>query len=68
MSLEPAVAEALGLLRAEPDCWLARMSGSGATCFGVFTRPEAAEAAAERLRAARPGWWFAATRAGGEPS
>jgi 4-diphosphocytidyl-2-C-methyl-D-erythritol kinase len=52
VSLEPAVAEALGLLRAEPDCWLARMSGSGATCFGVFTRPEAALAAAERLRAA----------------
>ena len=67
IELEPAVAEALGLLRAEPDCWLARMSGSGATCFGVFTRPEAAEAAAERLRAARPGWWIAATRAGGEP-
>jgi 4-diphosphocytidyl-2-C-methyl-D-erythritol kinase len=68
VELEPAVAEALGLLRAEPDCWLARMSGSGATCFGVFTRPEAALAAAERLRAARPGWWIEATRAGGEAS
>jgi len=66
IELEPAIDEALGLLRAEPDCWIARMSGSGATCFGVFTRPEAAEAAAERLRAARPGWWIAATRAGGE--
>lgn len=67
IALEPAVDEALGLLRAEPDCHVARMSGSGATCFGVFPHGDAAESAAERLRAARPGWWFAATSTRGGP-
>jgi 4-diphosphocytidyl-2-C-methyl-D-erythritol kinase len=66
LALEPAVGEALDALRAEPDCWLARMSGSGATCFGLFPTRAAAEAAAGRLRAARPGWWVAATLAGGD--
>jgi 4-diphosphocytidyl-2-C-methyl-D-erythritol kinase len=38
-----------------PDCLLARMSGSGATCFGLFPNAAAAEAVARAL--ARPGWW-----------
>jgi 4-diphosphocytidyl-2-C-methyl-D-erythritol kinase len=38
------------------------MSGSGATCFGLFDDADAAEIAAERLRLAHPGWWVAATR------
>ena len=36
LSLCPAIGEALSWLRAQPDCLLARMSGSGATCYGVF--------------------------------
>lgn len=40
----------------------ARMSGSGASCFGVFANAEAAEMAAEQLRDDRPDWFIAATR------
>jgi len=38
-----------------PGCLLARMSGSGATCFGLFASAADAARAAEAL--ARPGWW-----------
>jgi 4-diphosphocytidyl-2-C-methyl-D-erythritol kinase len=55
ITLCPAVAGVLKALRAEKTCLLARMSGSGATCFGLFATPEGAQAAASRL--ARPGWW-----------
>jgi 4-diphosphocytidyl-2-C-methyl-D-erythritol kinase len=40
----------------------ARMSGSGASCFGVFANAEAAGLAAGKLRADRPDWFIAATR------
>ena len=56
----PAVGEVLEALGGCPGTLLARMSGSGATCFALFEGPEDAEAAAEALRAARPGWWVAA--------
>jgi 4-diphosphocytidyl-2-C-methyl-D-erythritol kinase len=55
LSLCPAIAEILAALRAHPGCLLARMSGSGATCFGLFAGDAEAEAAARHL--ARPGWW-----------
>ena len=51
----PPVGAALDALAACPGCLLARMSGSGATCFGLFPTPAAAETAAAAL--ARPGWW-----------
>ena len=40
---------------------LARMSGSGATCFGLFVEKETADSAAERLAAAHPSWWVRST-------
>jgi len=55
VGLAPAIGEALAALRADGDCMLARMSGSGATCFGLYASEAEAEAAAGRL--ARPGWW-----------
>ncbi len=58
--LRPAIGRALAALAWDSACRLARMSGSGATCFGVYETAAAAEAAAERLRAAEPGWWVAA--------
>jgi 4-diphosphocytidyl-2-C-methyl-D-erythritol kinase len=58
IAVAPAIGEVLAALGAAPGCRLARMSGSGATCFGVFADAAAAEAAAGRL-AAR-GWWTAA--------
>jgi len=42
--------------------YLARMSGSGATCFALFGKPEAAEAAAETLAADNPDWWVQAAK------
>jgi 4-diphosphocytidyl-2-C-methyl-D-erythritol kinase len=45
----------LAALRARAGCLLARMSGSGATCFALFESAPVAEAAAAALR--HPGWW-----------
>ncbi len=53
----PAIAPVLAALRALPGCRLGRMSGSGATCFGLFDDAAAAEAAAARLP---DGWWRSA--------
>jgi len=64
IALCPAVAEVLAALAATPGCRLARMSGSGATCFGLYANDGAAEAAARSLAAAHPGWWVRATTLG----
>jgi 4-diphosphocytidyl-2-C-methyl-D-erythritol kinase len=61
ISLAAVVAELLAELRALPACELARMSGSGATCFAIFRTARAALAAARALRAAHPRWWVCAT-------
>ncbi len=45
----PGIGEALDVLRRTPDCLLARMSGSGATCFGLFPSPAAARTAARTI-------------------
>jgi 4-diphosphocytidyl-2-C-methyl-D-erythritol kinase len=55
IALCPSIGVVLAALREQPGCRLARMSGSGATCFGLFDSPALAEAAAAAL--ARPGWW-----------
>ena len=54
MELCPVIADVLAWLRGQPGCLLARMSGSGATCFGLFAPGPAAEATARRVP---PGWW-----------
>ena len=61
-SIAPAISAALADLRDLPGCQLARMSGSGSTCFGLFHDAKAALAAAELLRADHPAWWVRATR------
>jgi 4-diphosphocytidyl-2-C-methyl-D-erythritol kinase len=55
----PAVDQALAALAAQPHCLLARMSGSGATCFGLFANAGHGAAAAHRIAAAHPEWWVA---------
>ncbi|MFA5123116.1 4-(cytidine 5'-diphospho)-2-C-methyl-D-erythritol kinase [Zavarzinia sp.] len=55
----PAVAEVLALLRSVPGVLLARMSGSGATCFGICADRASASDAAEAVRRQRPDWWAA---------
>jgi 4-diphosphocytidyl-2-C-methyl-D-erythritol kinase len=61
ITLQPAITDALAALRALPGCRLARMSGSGATCFGLFDTQRAATAAAAMLRRTEPSWWARAT-------
>jgi 4-diphosphocytidyl-2-C-methyl-D-erythritol kinase len=62
--LAPSIADVLAALRRLPGCTLARMSGSGATCFGIFASAEAALRAGEELRAEHPRWWVEATALG----
>src|SRR5579883_1489354 len=59
--LQPVISDVLAALAACDGCTLARMSGSGATCFGLFGAEGAAAAAAQRLSVARPAWWIAPT-------
>jgi 4-diphosphocytidyl-2-C-methyl-D-erythritol kinase len=63
IALAPVVAEVLAGVRTLPGCGLARMSGSGATCFGLFDSADAA-AAEKILRAKYPRWWICATTLG----
>jgi 4-diphosphocytidyl-2-C-methyl-D-erythritol kinase len=61
ISLQPAIGAVLSVLRGLRSCLLARMSGSGATCFGLFDTPAAASSAAGQLRAAHRDWWIEET-------
>jgi 4-diphosphocytidyl-2-C-methyl-D-erythritol kinase len=59
-ALVPAIGPLIDWLAARPGCMLARMSGSGATVFGLFGSGALAHQAAHDLRAAHPGFWVAA--------
>jgi 4-diphosphocytidyl-2-C-methyl-D-erythritol kinase len=61
IELVPEVREVIAALAAAPGCLLARMSGSGATCFGLFAGEAAAAKAAAMLQAGAPQWWVRAT-------
>ena len=61
VAIAPEIGHTLAWLRARPGCLLARMSGSGATCFAVFADGAAAEAGE---RDAPPGWWARGGTAG----
>ena len=56
--LAPAVASVLAALTAAPGVLLARMSGSGATCFGLCADRAAAHTAAAVVAARHPAWWI----------
>ena len=60
IGLVPEIGAVLASLRALPEALLARMSGSGATCFALFRDRGAAGRAREALAAAEPRWWCAA--------
>jgi 4-diphosphocytidyl-2-C-methyl-D-erythritol kinase len=53
----PGIAPLIALISAQDGCLLARMSGSGGTCFGVFATAQAARDAASALAQENPGWW-----------
>ncbi len=57
LRIEPVIGDVLGALRDSAGVKLARMSGSGATCFAIYGAPAEAHAAAERIRGDHPGWW-----------
>ncbi len=60
IGLLPAIGDVLEHLAALDGALIARMSGSGASCFALFATPAAAEAAASGIRRERPRWWVAA--------
>jgi 4-diphosphocytidyl-2-C-methyl-D-erythritol kinase len=61
VALAPVIAEVLDALRSLAGCRLARMSGSGATCFGLFESAASAQSAATLLRGKYPKWWVQAS-------
>jgi 4-diphosphocytidyl-2-C-methyl-D-erythritol kinase len=65
IALTPVIGEVLSLLRDQSETLLARMSGSGATCFALCGGATEAESLAERIGQWRPDWWVAACRLGG---
>jgi 4-diphosphocytidyl-2-C-methyl-D-erythritol kinase len=65
MTLQPSIAAVLASLRETLGCVLARMSGSGATCFGLFGTRDEALAAEKALSLREPKWWVKATTFGG---
>lgn len=60
-AIAPGIGDVIDLLRATGSV-LARMSGSGATCFALYDRDDQRAAAADRVRVARPGWWCLESR------
>jgi 4-diphosphocytidyl-2-C-methyl-D-erythritol kinase len=65
IALAPEIGECLEALYAHPEPLLARMSGSGATCFALCADTDAAATLAERLMAEHPHWWVRACVIGG---
>jgi 4-diphosphocytidyl-2-C-methyl-D-erythritol kinase len=61
ISIQPVIADVLEELRGSGGVRLARMSGSGATCFAIFGSEAEAKAAAAALGAAHPSWWVEAS-------
>lgn len=57
ISVTPQIRDVLAAIEALPGCALARLSGSGATCFGLFADAAAAQDALRRMQAGYPAWW-----------
>lgn len=62
LTVAPVIAAVLSALETTDGCLLARLSGSGATCFALYPTSAEAEAAEAAIRAVQPGWWARATR------
>ncbi|MCI4589280.1 4-(cytidine 5'-diphospho)-2-C-methyl-D-erythritol kinase [Sphingobium sp. BYY-5] len=62
IAVAPGIAQILDALRGADGLLLARMSGSGATCFGLFGNMAAMADAVQAVRAEHPGWWIMETR------
>ena len=55
--IEPVIGEVLSALNATNGAWLARMSGSGATCFAIYENTAEAKRAAQKIQLDHPDWW-----------
>jgi 4-diphosphocytidyl-2-C-methyl-D-erythritol kinase len=65
IGLMPEIDEIKAVLAVQAGCRLVAMSGSGPTCFAVFSTPAEAERAAMGIAGAKPGWWVARTTLAG---
>ena len=61
IALVPEIGDLLEAVARSPGCLLARMSGSGASCFGLFAAADVAAKAAAMLQVVSPHWWIRAT-------
>ncbi len=57
LAVTPEISTVLAVLAGTENCLLHRLSGSGATCFGIYENADAAEAAAKKIKAQYPAWW-----------
>jgi 4-diphosphocytidyl-2-C-methyl-D-erythritol kinase len=55
--IQPVIGEVISALSATNGAWLARMSGSGATCFAIFENTAEAKRAAQKIQLDHPKWW-----------
>lgn len=62
ISLLPVIQDVIAVIAATPECLLARMSGSGATCFGIYQTEHLAQQALLTIQAKHPDWWLQLTR------
>lgn len=64
VAAQPVIQTVIDAIAAQDGCDLARMSGSGATCFGLFSSGAQAQAAASNIAKDNPDWWVVPTRLG----
>ena len=55
--IQPVIGEVIAALSATNGAWLARMSGSGATCFAIYENTAEAQRAAQKIQLDHPQWW-----------
>jgi 4-diphosphocytidyl-2-C-methyl-D-erythritol kinase len=55
--IQPVIGQVISALSATDGAWLARMSGSGATCFAIYENTAEAQRASNKIRLAHPDWW-----------
>jgi 4-diphosphocytidyl-2-C-methyl-D-erythritol kinase len=65
ITVAPVVADVLSAIAETKDCLLSRLSGSGATCFGIFETAATAEAARQQIKTRYPNWWAVAAKIAG---
>ena len=67
IKMAPVIQTVIDEIEMQEGCELARMSGSGATCFGVFATVEDARNAAKSIKKQHPNWWCIQTMLGDSP-